>query len=377
MEWEEKEVYLIIVDYSKAFDTVHHRMLFETMIEMGIPYHLVQLIEGLYINQEAAVRWNGQLTDWFQIGQGTRQGCNVSPTEFNIYGENIIRRVEEKNKRGAVIGGRRMTNLRYADDTTIISSSASGIRKYFQDLVTESKYYNMEINATKTKVMVVSRQEGVQLEVNHGGQQLEQVQSFKFLGSYKTATGDCTKDIKIRAALARQKATELINIWKDRNINTVLKVRVMKQMVWAVFLHGAEGWTIKKSDKNRIEALEMWCWRKMLGVSWREHRTNKSILEELDVERELMAKVVKLKLQYFGHVARGSAGQLALTVLEGSMEGTRYQGKPRRQWLNDIEDWTGYKYIQLKEMSVDREQWRKKTREWSAAVANPRRRKAD
>ena len=90
-----------------------------------------------------------------------------------------------------------------------------------------------------------------------------------------------------------------------------------------------------------------------------------------------MAKVIKLKLQYFGHVARGSAGQLALTVLEGSMEGTRYQGKPRRQWLNDIEDWTGYKYIQLNEMSMDREQLRKKTREWSAAVANRRRRKAN
>ena len=113
----------------------------------------------------------------------------------------------------------------------------------------------------------------------------------------------------------------------------------------------------------------------MLGVSWREHRTNKSILEELDVERELMAKVVQLKLQYFGHVARGSAGQLAMTVLEGSMEGTRYQGKPRRQWLNDIEDWMDGVHIQLKEMSVDREQWRKKTREWSSAVANPRRRK--
>jgi len=89
--------------------------------------------------------------------------------KFSIYGKNIIWRVEEKNKRGAVIRGRRMTNLRYANDTTIISSSASGIRKYFQDLVTESKYYNMEINATKTKVMVVSRQEGMQLEVNHGG----------------------------------------------------------------------------------------------------------------------------------------------------------------------------------------------------------------
>ena len=77
--------------------------------------------------------------------------------------------------------------------------------------------------------------------MNHGRQQLEQVQSFKFLGSYKTATGDCSKDIKIRAALAPQKATELTNIWKDRNIKKVLKVRVMKQMVWAVFLHGVEG----------------------------------------------------------------------------------------------------------------------------------------
>jgi len=80
----------------------------------------------------------------------------------------------------------------------------------------------------------------------------------------------------------------------------------------------------------------------------------------IDVERELMAKVVKLKLQYFGHAARESARQLALTVLEGSMEGTRYQGKPRRQWLNDIEDWMGYKYIQLKEMSVDREHGRRR-----------------
>ena len=110
-------------------------------------------------------------------------------------------------------------------------------------------------------------QEDVQLEVNHGGQQLEQVQSFKFLGSYKTATGDCSKDIKIRAALARQKATELTNIWKDRNISKVLKVRVMKQIVWA-FLHGVEGWTIKKSDKN----IELRPWKCGVGEKcWEFH----------------------------------------------------------------------------------------------------------
>jgi len=86
----------------------------------------------------------------------------------------------------------------------------------------------------------------------------------------------------------------------------------------------------------RIEAFEMWCWRKMLSISWGEHRTNDSILTELGLERELMGRVAKLKLQYFGHITRWSAGQLALTVLEGIMEGLRHQGRPRRQWIHDM-----------------------------------------
>jgi len=96
----------------------------------------------------------------------------------------------------------------------------------------------------------------------------------------------------------------------------------------------------------------------MLSISWPENRTNDSILTELGLERELMGRVAKLKLQYFGHFTRGSAGQLALTVVEGIMKGQRHQGGPRRQWIHDIEDWTGceYMYIQLKEMSQDRAQ---------------------
>ena len=119
----------------------------------------------------------------------------------------------------------------------------------------------------------------------------------------------------------------------------------MKSMVWAVFQYGVEGWTLKKTDRNRIEAFEMWCWRKMLNISWEEHRINDSILTELGLKRELIGRVAKLKLQYF--VTRESAGQLALTVLEGIMEGLRHQGRPRRQWIHDIEEWTGCEYIQL------------------------------
>jgi len=88
--------------------------------------------------------------------------------------------------------------------------------------------------------------------------------------------------------LARQKAVVLASIWKDRNIKTPTKVKMMKSMVWAVFQYGVDGWTLKKSDRNRIEAFEMWCWRKMLSFSWQEQRTNDSILTGLGLERELM-----------------------------------------------------------------------------------------
>ena len=105
--------------------------------------------------------------------------------------------------------------------------------------------------------------------------------------------------------MARQKAVVLASIWKDRNIKTATKVKVMKSVVWAVFQYGVEGWTLKKSDRNRIEVFEMWRWKKMLSISWQEHCTNDSILTELGLERELMRRVAKLKLQYFGHITRG------------------------------------------------------------------------
>jgi len=132
----------------------------------------------------------------------------------------------------------------------------------------------------------------------------------------------------------------------------------MKSIVWAVFQYGVEGWTLKKSNTNRTEAFEMWRGEKclaMLSILWQEHRTNDSILTELGLEKD---------------ITRGSAGQLALTFLEGIMEGLRHQGRPRRQWIHDIEEWTGCEYIQLKEMSQDRTQWRRKISEWSSAVAN-------
>jgi len=152
------------------------------------------------------------------------------------------------------------------DDTTLLASTQERIRKFFEDLVQERACYNMYINAQKSKIMVVSRHGNISVQVDHEGESLEQVQDFKFLGSHKSADGDCTNEIKRRIALARQKAVVLASIWKDRNIKTAMKVKVMKSIVWAVFQYGVEGWTLKKLERNRIEAFEIWCRRKMLSI---------------------------------------------------------------------------------------------------------------
>jgi hypothetical protein len=369
----DKTLYLTFIDYTKAFDTVDHHELFHVLLRMGIPKHLVVLIQQLYRQQKAAVRWNGEMTEWFDIGQGTRQGCNISPSEFNLYAEDIMRRAAEKNDSGIVIGGRKIDNIRYADDTTLLATTEEECREYLKDLVEESLKSNMRINPTKTKIMVVNKEPiTLQNDILLDGSVIKQVESFKFLGSIKSRTGECTTDIKARIANAKDKAAKLEKIWKDNNIRNGLKVTVMKSLVWSVFLYGAESWTIRKADRNRIEAFEMWCWRRLLGVSWRERRTNVSVLQELGMGRELMTRVAKLKMQYFGHVARGSAGEMALTVMEGKADGRRHRGAPRMQWLDNIKEWSGHGYQQLKAKAQDRCGFRKEISSWAVDAGQPR-----
>jgi hypothetical protein len=148
----------------------------------------------------------------------------------------------------------------------------------------------------------------------------------------------------------------------------------MKALIWPVFLYGAESWTIKISDTNRIRSFEMWCWRKMLGVQWKEHRTDESILDQLGMNRVLMAKVAHMKFMYFGHVMRDSAGELALLVIEGAMEGSRPRGVPRKQWLDNIREWSGRTYQECKELAQERTEWRSTSWQWSLSVAEPRQR---
>ena len=283
----EDEAFIIFIDYSKAFDSVNHNHLFDTMIKMGFPTHLVSLIAALYDNQKATIRWNGEHCDFFKIGKGVRQGCILSPHLFNIYTEQVMREAEIEDM-GIRIGGRNITDMRYADDTGLLASNVTSSKRMLYRVDTSGKRKGLGLNAPKTKYMHIKGKysqpdEFTSIKVN--GVQLEKVGDFKYLGSIKSSDGTCLQDVKARIGMAKQKMLQLNNIWKDRSIPNQLKMFLLKCLVWPVLMYGCEAWTLRKEEEKRINAAEMWLYRRLLRISWKDKRTNDSILEELSTNK--------------------------------------------------------------------------------------------
>ena len=154
---------------------------------------------------------------------------------------------------------------------------------------------------------------------------METVTDFIFLGSKITADGDCSHEIKRHLLLGRKVMMNLDSIFKSRDITLPTKVRLVKAMVFPVVMYGCESWAIKKAESQRIDAFEMWCWRRLLRVPWTARRSNQSIIKEINPEYSLEGLMLKLKLQYFGHQMQ-RANSLEKTLMLGKTEGRRRRG---------------------------------------------------
>ena len=194
---------------------------------------------------------------------------------------------------GIKISRRNINNLKYADDTTLIAESEEELKSLLMKVKEESEKVGLKFNVQKTKIMTSGPITSWQIDG-------ETLTDFIFGGSKITADGDCSHEIKRHLFLGRRVMTNLDSILKSGDITLPTKVRLA--MVFPVVMYRCESWTLKKAECIRIDAFELWCWRRLLRVLWTARRSNQSILKEISPEYSLEGLMLKLKLQYFGHL---------------------------------------------------------------------------
>ena len=223
---------------------------------------------------------------------------------------------------GIKISRRNINNLRYADDTTLMAESKE--LKSLLKVKEESEKVGLKLNIQKTKI--IGSGPITPWQIN--GETMETVTDFIFLGSKIIADGDCSHEIQRYLLLGRKAMTNLDSILKSRDITLPTKVHLVKAMVFPVVMYGCESWTVKKAECRRIDAFELWCWRRLSRVPWTARRSNQSILKEINPEYSLEGLTLKLNLQYFGQLMR-RAKSLEKTLMLGKTEGKRRSGQQK------------------------------------------------
>ena len=253
------------------------------------------------------------------------------------------------------IGGRTITNLRFADDIDGLAREQEELANLAEHLDKASTAYGMKISAEKTK-LITNNTRGINTEIKVNKEKLKTITSFKYMGSVITDEGSKPEILSVTAQTIAA-LTRLKPVCNDRSTSLSSRIRLMRSLVTSIFLYACESWTVTEKLQRRIQAMEMRCYRKILHISYKDHVTNEEVRaknqQAIGPHENLLTIVKRHKLQWYGHVSR-SAG-LAKTILQGTVEGGRRQGRQRKRWEDNIREWTGLEFGKSQKVVENRE----------------------
>jgi hypothetical protein len=334
-----QDVFMCFIDYNKAFDKVRHDHLIRLLTEKNLDKRDIRLIANMYYNQKAVVRVENNTTEEIEIKRGVRQGCILSPTLFNLYSEDVMNRTLSEQSVGIKINGVRLNNLRFADDTVLIAETLEELQTLVNKIADCSEEYGLSLNIKKTKFMVISKStQNVQNLYLHN-EIIDRVSKYKYLGTFINEDNDSSAEIKIRIEKARSIFTKMKRVFCGRDLSLEMKLRLMRCYVLSVLFYGMESWTLKKIDTKKLEAFELWMYRRILRISWTERVTNVEVLRRMNKEKEVIFTIKKRKLQYLGHITRGERYELLRIIMQGKIAGKRSIGRRRNSWLKNLREW--------------------------------------
>ena len=363
-----KDVYFAFLDLEKAYDRVDRKALWNVLRIYGVGGRLLRAVKSMYESSKACVRVGSEVSEWFLVRVGLRQGCVMSPWLFNIYIDGVVRevnaRVFGKGVRLTDTNGNdwEMNQLLFADDTVVMADSEEKLCQLVSEFGRVCKRRKLRVNVGKSKVMRCSRYgSDARLNVMLDGEMLEEVDQFKYLGSVIAAKGDVGEDVTNRVKEGCKVLGALNSVIRNRSLGMNVKRALYEKVVVPTVLYGSELWGLKKTERNKLNVFEMKCLRSMCGVTRLDRIRNEEVRERTGVRKELAVRVDGNVLRWFGHVERMDDERLLKKVVRARVSGRGVVGKPKTVWMDGVKEAIKDRMSveEARERARNRSEWRR------------------
>ena len=335
LEWN-ASLYLVFIDYMKAFDSIHQDTLWKIMKLYGVPAKFIKLVRMFYTDVKCSVVSEGGLTNWFEVKSGVKQGCVMSGFLFLLVVDWIMLQAVKDNNTGIKWNMmEQLEDLDFADDIALLASHWNQLQRKLDKIKLYGDQTGLRINIGKTKSMCVNATNNRPFSID--GEEIEEVASFTYLGSDLNKEGGAAEDIRRRIGKACAAYYRLSKVWKNTNIFTKTKVKILKSNVVSVLLYGCESWRMTRGDEQKLDVVFHRWLRRILRIDWTMHVTNEEVRRRAGVVELLSQTVRRRRWSFIGHTLRRDRKDLAKTALTWTPEGRRKRGRPKETYRRTVE----------------------------------------